>query len=149
MSDPRLPFMMLSALVGMALWASLSVGSELLSDPTRPPASLDASAPISAELADAALDLRAIFFAEGRRVAIINDHRVQEEDVIGAARVIEIGPSHVRLRRHGKDLHLRLIRRDIKRKPGSNRDEEWEARRIPAPRESGRPVPPALEGKEE
>ncbi|HEB89405.1 MAG TPA: hypothetical protein ENI85_07530 [Deltaproteobacteria bacterium] len=122
MSEPGPTFMISSALIAMALWSSLAVSSEPLSDPTRPPAAIDVSATLTEEVRDIALDLRAIFFADGRRVAIINDHRVREQDMIGSARVLEIGPAHVRLRRQGRDFDLKLIRRDIKREPGSNRE---------------------------
>ncbi len=152
MSEPGLPFTNFSVLVAMALWTSLAVGSELLSDPTRPPVSIDVSTPLKAELRDAALELRAIFFADGRRVAIINEHRVQEQDVIGSARVLEIGPTHVRLRRRGRNFDLKLVRRDIKRKPGSTRkraDASPMTTRPEGPSDPNRPSAPELEGKPE
>ena len=117
----------------MALWTSLAISQELMSDPTRPPAALDIQAPLTEELANAALSLRAVFFAEGRRIAIINDRRVREQDVIGSARVLEIAHDHVRLQRNGQELRLKLVQRDIKNERPQDSGDVWETEPVRGP----------------
>ena len=90
-----------------------------LPDPTRPPASLAHSAQTSIQDPDTKLDLRAIFFSDGRRLAVINGQRLREQDRIGSARVLEIMPDRVRLTRDGGEFELTLIHFDIKTRPES------------------------------
>ena len=89
-----------------------------LPDPTRPP-----SVPASADVDDAqAIDsrassqlvLNAIFFAEGRRIAIINNQRLGLGDLIGAAEITAIERDHVSLLRESEEIELHLITHDVK-----------------------------------
>ena len=92
---------------------------DALPDPTEPPAGL---APLVVDATadpQTALDLTAIFFAPDRRVAIINDQRVQEGGTIGTARILEIAPNRVRLIREGEEIALELVDPGIKRDSGS------------------------------
>ena len=108
---------MFSACVMSVFLPSTASGSDGHSDPTRPPAALDHSIQSQAAKTNNKLDLRAIFFSEGRRIAIINDQRLRENDVLENARVISIQPGHVVLRRKGKNIELRLISRKVKTDP--------------------------------
>ena len=92
-----------------------SVGAEPLSDPTRPPVrSVDPDRPVEEE-PGTPLELQAVFFAEGRRLAIVNDQRVEPGDIVLAARVIEIGRDHILLSRDGETIELELVRENVKR----------------------------------
>ena len=92
---------------------------DALPDPTEPPAGIGALVVDAAADPQTALDLMAIFFAPDRRVAIINDQRVQEGGTIGAARILEIAPNRVRLIRDGEEIALELVAPGIKRDSGS------------------------------
>jgi hypothetical protein len=109
--------MLFSILLWMALWTSLAVGSDLLSDPTRPPASIATQPEIRERAATTTLDLRAVFYAEERRVAIINGRRLREDDRIGSARVVAISKDGVRLRRGDEIIELGLVSPEVKSPP--------------------------------
>lgn len=88
--------------------------AESASDPTRPPV-----LPLDPERAEEeanrpSLDLQAIFFAEGRRVAIINDQRVTKDDVVLAATVVEIQRDRVALSRNEETIELVLVGANVK-----------------------------------
>jgi len=122
-SDSGINSMFFTALLGIALWTSLAVGSDLLSDPTRPPAAIGAPPDSATEIARASLDLRAVIYAEGRRVAIINGQRVRENDRVGSALVVAIEPDRVRLRRGSDTIVLEVVRGDVKGTPGWSPEE--------------------------
>lgn len=83
--------------------------AESLPDPTRPPASARLATPTTAPDADAKLELRAIFFADDRRFAVVNGRRVATGDRIAGAEVVAIEVDRVRLRRGGETLELELV----------------------------------------
>jgi hypothetical protein len=118
--------MLFSILLWMALWTSLAVGSDLLSDPTRPPASIATQPEIRERAATTTLDLRAVFYAEERRVAIINGRRLREDDRIGSARVVAISKDGVRLRRGDEIIELGLVSPEVKSPPEAARGEQKE-----------------------
>ena len=76
-----------------------------VSDPTRP--WMGAEAP-KVETVDA-FRVTAIVISGSRRVAVINGRSVTRGDTLGDARVIDIQPSQVRLRRGGQTLVARLV----------------------------------------
>lgn len=123
MSESGIHSLFFTALLGMALWTSLAVGSDLLSDPTRPPAAIGAPSESAAEMAGSALDLSAVFYAEGRRVAIINGQRVRENDRVGSARIVAIEPDRVRLLRGNDTIVLEVVSGDVKGTPGWSPEE--------------------------
>jgi len=106
--------------IAAAIFPFIANGTDRLSDPTRPPDSLNSTTQNLVAPADEKLELRAIFFAEGRRLAVINNHRLQEADQIGQAQVIEIFANHVHMRREGKDFDLYLIQQEVKKQTRSN-----------------------------
>lgn len=99
------------------LKASAALADEL-SDPTRPPLAagtdLEARSHLDRAQRTEPLDLSAVFFADGRRVAIINGKRLRERDSIEDAVILSITPSSVKLRRDDNLIHLELIEQDIK-----------------------------------
>ena len=107
------------ALAPIALATSDAMARDALPDPTEPPPGIGPLVVDAGADPQAKLDLTAIFFAADRRVAIINDQRVQEGGTIGTARILEIEPNRVRVLREGEELALELIGRGIKRDPGS------------------------------
>ncbi len=93
-----------------AVLASASLrAAEPLADPTRPPAAANLDAAPAAPAVDGALVLRAIFHADDRRIAVINDRRVRVSDSIGDARVLAIEIDRVRLRRGDEIVELELV----------------------------------------
>jgi len=85
-----------------------------LDDPTRPPGAQ------SAEVQKAARKplrwtLSSTLVSGGRRTAVINDRVVAVGEKVSGARVVEILPSKVRLRRHGSDITLVLLKQNVKR----------------------------------
>ena len=75
-----------------------------LFDPTQPLAP-KASAPRKN------LTLESTFVSSGRRLAIINGQLLAPGDSIQGAKVIEIAPYEVKLRKHGRIVRLRLVPR--------------------------------------
>lgn len=96
-----------------ALFAEVTKASDSFSDPTRP--AVFAVTTETAKVHDTSqLVLHAILFAEGRRVAIINDQRVHENDVVLSARVVSIERDRVELRRDSVTIELQLVAHDVK-----------------------------------
>jgi len=108
----------LSQVILVLLGSTIAIADEL-PDPTRPPSVLDAAAAPDPRGIDPSttsqLVLNAIFFAEGRRIAIINDQRVGLGDVVQAAEVTAIERDRVSLVRQGEPIELQLIGNDVKR----------------------------------
>lgn len=99
---------------GAVAWLLFSVAttraSEPLPDPTQPPAeALAVGAVVPDQKATAELELRAIFHAEDRQIAVINGRRVGVSDQIGGARVLAIENNRVRLERAGEIIELELV----------------------------------------
>ena len=104
-----------AVVLSVVLLAQIASASDALSDPTRP--AIAATVTAETHLGDqhAPLDLSAIFFAEGRRIAIINDRRVRQSDVIQSARIVAIDRDRVKLVRGAETIELHLLPSDIKR----------------------------------
>lgn len=112
-------------LLSALLLAATAVADERLSDPMRPPGIVEVLQP-ALPTATRSLVLQSILIAEDRRVAMINDQRLQEGDEIEGARVVSIAPNHVRITRSGEELKLRLVSRNVKRVRGSPEpDDAW------------------------
>lgn len=114
MSSRLLPILLGSVLFISELASPTRSNAQEMHDPTRPPAAAIATAPATPQ-ESSPLDLSAIFFAEGRRVAIINGERVRERDTIGNAQIIAISQGTVRLSRDGRIVRLVLVEKDIKK----------------------------------
>ncbi len=93
-------------IIGGLLAASAHLAhADGVGDPTRP--WMGAAAP-KVETVDA-FRVTAIVISGSRRVAVINGRSVTRGDALGDARVIDIQPSQVRLRRGGQTLVARLV----------------------------------------
>lgn len=122
MSDPRrlprqlAPFARTLVAFGSAVLIAPTTTAGDLTDPTRPPGAAVGAAPTDApaDAGNAALDLSAVLYAAGRRIAIIDGRRVHEGDAVGDAHVVEIGPDRVRLSRADEELVLDLAHRPVK-----------------------------------
>ena len=104
-----------SALLALVVAFALPSAADPIQDPTRPPAfgtSVESSESGEAE----ALSLQAVFQADSRRIAIVNDQRVGVGDVVLSARVVSIEGDRVTLRRQGRTIELELIPVEIKRR---------------------------------
>lgn len=84
-----------------------------LADPTRPPGYAIGGA--SRTVHRRVWDLSQILIAPDRRRAVINGHSVSEGDYIGGARVVEILPSEVKLRRKDRAFSIKLLSGSVKR----------------------------------
>ena len=106
--------------IGLGAALPASAGSP---DPTRPP-HVDATVvgDDAQQAPTSVFELSAVVFASGRRVAVVNDTRVREGEMVGNARVEEIGARHVRLVREGETIDLSLAREDVKRSPDRSND---------------------------
>ena len=82
-----------------------------LRDPMRPPTFHAPQAPATDRPTFA---LSTVVMAPDRRVAVVNGERVQVGDRVGGARVVEIGPAHVRLQQDGREYTARFTRLDVK-----------------------------------
>ena len=106
---------------GVVTCAAVSA-AEGLPDPTRPPAALAPKAPAETERRGDSLELRAVFFAEGRRIAIVNGRRLRVGDEIEGATVRAIGPGNVELVRGEERVRLELIDAAIRTENQSQTD---------------------------
>ena len=98
--------------------------TEPLADPTQPPAAALLTADPPAQSEDGELDLRAIFYAGERRIAVINGRRVRENDRIGGARVLAIDVDRVRLERGTEIVEIELVSRAFKDARRANESKE-------------------------
>ena len=98
--------------------ATSAYATERFSDPTRPPSAIRPAAQTQ-QSAQRPLELQAILYAAGRRVAIINGKRVHENETIEAATVLEITKARVRMIREGKSIELSLAHERIKKTQSS------------------------------
>lgn len=106
-----------AAAVALSIASLLAVApaalASRLADPTRPPGYAIAGASRSAHRR--AWNLSQILIAPDRRRAVINGHSVSKGDYIGGARVVEILPSEVKLRRKDRAFSIRLLPGRVKR----------------------------------
>ncbi len=112
--------MLALALAGLLAAAGAPAAS--LKDPTRPPEARPAKAQKAAR-APLRWRLGSTLVSPQRRAAVINGRVVGVGETINGARVVEILPAKVRLRRKGRDITLVLLKQDIKRpsRPGSGK----------------------------
>ena len=88
----------------------LTVGAELLRDPTRPYATpVVAATRGPAKARPATFSVSAILVSQKRRVAIVNGKRVSEGDQVDGATVVKILADRLRLNFHGKEITTRLL----------------------------------------
>jgi hypothetical protein len=106
--------------VAVLLLIPLAAGA--LDDPMRPPMT-SAASPRRAVAVETGLVLSATTIARDRRVAIINGMRVSEGEHIGAAQVVEILPTLVRLKQGEKEVVLRLVPVSVKT-PTNNKEQQ-------------------------
>lgn len=107
---------------GLALAGSLvaPVGyAEPMADPTTPPpAALAPKTPAAdPDRGQPPLQLSAIFFSGGRRIAIIDGQRVQESDTIGGAEILEIAPTTATILKDEEIVRLELVAGHVKQTP--------------------------------
>ena len=113
MSDRSLPWGA-SCLVALLLASGAALAGPS-TDPTRPPDFRAAAAAAARTQTDSPLELQAVFYAEGRRVAIINGERLRVDENVQSARVVRIERDRVALRRDGETIELELVNADVKR----------------------------------
>ena len=101
------------AIVLTALLA-LPAAATPLRDPTQPPAAHRPATKKAARKAPRWV-LSSTLVSGQRRTAVINDRVVGVGERINGARVVEIQPAKVRLRRQGRDITLVLLKQNIKR----------------------------------
>lgn len=104
---------MYRGLVTVVLLMLASVPGLALEDPMRPSGSAAMGRPGGA--GRATLELTSTMVSRERRAATINGKVVQVGERIGDARVVEILPSLVRLRKGNRELVLRLLPAGVKK----------------------------------
>jgi MSHA biogenesis protein MshK len=105
-----MPMRSAACAVSLLLTAAASArAGEPLPDPTRPPVEALPASPAPEAVAPSRLELRAIFHADDRRLALLDDRRVAVGDRIGDATVIAIESDRVRLRKGGEIVEIELV----------------------------------------
>ena len=117
-------FLMLALLCGLGMVPSARAE---LGDPTRPPdvSTVSAESLESGE-GDAPFRVSSILIAPGRKIAIVNDSRVEIGDEVGGATVSEINAHAVLLEMAGEKLELRISGKPVKVVARSDYGEEQE-----------------------
>ncbi len=105
--------------VSIFLFAPLA-SAEILNDPTRPPASLDAPVRQESGARDAGPVLQSVLISPTRKVAIINGETVRLGEKFGDARVVKIAEDEVVLR-NGNDLQVLKLFPQVEKKQGARR----------------------------
>ena len=93
--------------VASATFPASAASNGMIADPTRP-AHAPSFRPVDESGDESNMQLRAIFFASGRRVAIIDDESVREGETISGATVLAIESRLVRLVRDGQPITLEI-----------------------------------------
>lgn len=115
-AGPRWPLPRLVAVaVVMAILALPASASSPLKDPTRPPTLKQVKKPPKAARKPLRWVLGSTLVSGQRRTAVINGRVLSVGERIAGARVLEIQPSRVRLRRNGRDITLVLLKQNVKR----------------------------------
>lgn len=88
-----------------------------LDDPTRPPGHrlVLPGGEKASSTAAITYTLSSVFISPMRRSAIVNDRSVELGDIINGAKVVEIYPSAVKLKKQGKIFTIRLVSQVIKK----------------------------------
>jgi hypothetical protein len=126
-SSSPLRIWIIASVIVAAASTYASDAAERFSDPTQPPAAVrpDTKSKDTGPR-DRPLELQAILYAAGRRVAIINGRRVHENEAIESATIVAITQDRVRLVREGKPFELSLTHERFKKTESS-------ATRVPSP----------------
>lgn len=101
------------ALFVISLCISSASVAEQLQDPMRPPG-VSAAGIRNAAGSARNYTLSSTFIARSHKSAIINGRHVQVGDMVGNARIVEILPTEVRLRRGGHTTTLHLLPISVK-----------------------------------
>ena len=110
------PVTMAAAWMLLALLASEGARSQVLNDPTRPPASLGVPADAAAGQPKEEPELQSVLISPTRRVAVIDGQTVALGEKIGESRVIRITEGEVVLR-NGQGLQvLKLFPKFVKQR---------------------------------
>ncbi len=125
MSDRR-PRLRASLAPIFLLLAAIEAHAGPDADPTRPPSVAVDGSRIDANGTASPLELQAVFYAEGRRVAIIDGERLRNGDRVRSARVARIERDRVVLVRDGERIELVLVDADVKRPSPAPRTAEHE-----------------------
>lgn len=84
-------------------------------DPTRPPSPAEIQAWFAGDSGDGrsaeSWTLQSVLIADTRKVAVINDQRVQVGDSVGGADVVDIEPGRVVLAHDGEQISLTIDNR--------------------------------------
>ena len=96
-----------------------------LGDPTRPP-DISTVSVESLESGEAPFRVSSILMAPGRKIAIVNESRVEVGDEVGGATVSEINAQAVLLEMGGEEIELRISGQPIKVIAKSDYGEEEE-----------------------
>ncbi len=115
-------FLVLALLCGLGVVPSARAE---LGDPTRPP-DISTVSVESLESGDAPFRVSSILMAPGRKVAIVNESRVEVGDAVGGATVIEINAQAVLLEMTGEEFELRISGQPVKVLARSDYGEEEE-----------------------
>ena len=115
-------FLVLALLCGLGMVPSARAE---LGDPTRPP-DVSTVAVATPESGSAPFRVSSILMAPGRKVAIVNESRVEVGDAVGGATVIEINAQAVLLKLAGQEIELRISGQPVKLAAKSDYGEEEE-----------------------
>ncbi len=115
-------FLVLALLCGLGVVPSARAE---LGDPTRPP-DISTVSVESLESGDAPFRVSSILMAPGRKIAIVNESRVEVGDEVGGATVIEINAQAVLLKLAGQEIELRISGQPVKLAAKSDYGEEQE-----------------------
>ena len=86
-----------------------------LDDPTRPPGHRLVLPGGKKATKDIKFSLSSVYISSVRRTAVINDRRVEQGDHVNGAKVVEILPAAVKLKRQGKVFTVRLLSQVVKK----------------------------------
>jgi hypothetical protein len=87
-----------------------------LDDPTRPPGyRLVLPGGKKAGKTSSHFSLSSVYISSTRRVAVINDHRVESGEFINGAKVLAIQPAAVILQKQGRTFTVRLLSQAVKK----------------------------------
>ncbi len=115
-------FLVLALLCGLGVVPSARAE---LGDPTRPP-DISTVTVESLESGNAPFRVSSILMAPGRKIAIVNDSRVEIGDEVDGATVSEINAQAVLLELGGEEIELRIAGQPVKVAAKSDYGEEQE-----------------------
>lgn len=86
-----------------------------LDDPTRPPGYRLVLPGGKTAASATRYTVTSIRISASRRVAIVNDKSVEQGDSVNGAKVVEINPSDVKLKKKGKLFSVKLVSQVVKK----------------------------------